>query len=269
MKRRRFLAVCFGLALAPALAAQKDPRFQDYLLEKELFRAQQLAYEATEIYRKWRDGGDTARARADLQARLKSLGQVRTRAAAQVFAVSRSALTSYWDGLGEDLAFLAEDMARRGKRATRDELQRRWRDSVRLQRRLINLRRAQLRSLQGEFYTWKGKLLDLQLLELALASELASALIDNSGSPDLQDRAVDLYRRVSAMSCPAAYQPALKAYLGRFGALRGICDNLSGPLNNDPELMSNLKNSESEYRRHALECEQATLKLQADLLGFK
>lgn len=267
MTRRQFLAACWALALVPALAAKKDPRVSDYLLEKELVRAQQVAFEAGEIYRKWRDGGDTPPAKKELASCIVAVAELEKRARAQVLPVSAAALRSYCEGVGDDLRFLLTDVTRTRDHVGQTELQQRWRVSVKLQRRLINLRRAQLSTLTGEFYTWKSRLLDLQLAELALAGEMASALAENKGAPDLEARAVELYKRVSALDCPSGCQAARQAYLDRFTALRGICEELAGTV--DADVLSNLKACESRYRRSALECEERTLKIQAKLLGVK
>lgn len=273
MKRRHFLAACCVALAAPLLAARPDVRSADFEVEKLIAKAQLLAYESAEHYQLWRNGAvDSPKTLQALEPRLQSLTQIEQKLA----ILSQVAALRKWSRQQkQEVKLLIEDVkSPTGLRRTLTELQQRWRGSVQMQQSLLEGRRVQLPLLIGSggtaeqraFYQWKASLLDVLQDELTLCQELAMAFEAGRAAPELEEKALALFGRIQRIRPPQICQAAHQCYEQRFTALKRLSESAQSMT--DPDMLSNLKYAEGEYRRLALICEQASLAAQARVLGL-
>ena len=273
MKRRHFLAACWVALAAPVLAARPDVRTADFEMEKLIAKAQLLAYESAEHYQLWRNGAvDSPKTLQALEPRLQSLTQIEQKVA----LLSQVAALRKWSRQQkQEVKLLIEDVkSPTGLRRTLTELQQRWRGAVEMQQSLLEGRRVQLPLLissggtveQRAFYQWKASLLDVLQSELTLCQELAMAFEAGRAAPELEEKALALFGRVRLIRPPQICQAAHQCYEQRFTALKRLSESAQSMT--DPDMLSNLKYAEGEYRRLALICEQASLAAQARVLGL-
>lgn len=257
---------------APALATRPDVRKADFDLEKLIAKAQLLAYESAEHYQLWRNGAvDSPNTLQALEPRLQGLTQIEHKIA----ILSQVSAWKKWSRLQkQEVKLLVEDVkSPTGLRRTLTELQQRWRGSVQMQQSLLEGRRVQLPLLIGSggtseqraFYQWKASLLDVLQAELLLCQELALALEVGRAAPELEEKALALFGRIRLIRPPQICQAAHQCYEQRFTALKRLSESAQSMT--DPDMLSNLKYAEGEYRRLTLSCEQASLAAQARVLG--
>ena len=276
MKRRQFLlATCgWGLALGQAWPGQ-DLRRADFFLESEIYRAQRLAYKSTEVYQKWRNGGDTRQAQQAFEQTLTELTRVQARIEKLASSGRLAALRHWARQLRQEVTFLSDDVQdTSGHRRSQQELQQRWRASVQMQRELLQVRRSKIPELLGaagspsesSFYQWRASLLKVLEGELQLCEELARAFEANRAAPELEEKALDLFGQTCLIRPPQACRKAHQCYLERFTALKRLCESAQSLT--DPDVLDNLRYTEGEYRKLALACEAASLQALAQVLGL-
>jgi hypothetical protein len=268
------LSLAGGALLASLGLAATDLRRQDYLLESEIVRSQQLALDAAEVYQRWRQGGDSATTRKSLEESLRRLTEMQRLIEKRTDAAQLGRMRNWARHQRREVKFLLDDVnSPPSQRRTLSDLQQRWRGSVQMQSELIQARQARIPKLMGSacpagalaYYQWKASLLKVLQAELLLCEELATALEASQAAPHLEEKALGLYGRVCRIRPPKSCLVAHQRYQERFTALKRLCESAHSL--SDPDLIENLKYSEGEYRKAALACERASVQALGQVLG--